>query len=215
MRFTILLLVFSASWSSLSGQTSGPATAKGPCSPAVTGNHNVFKIECSGISKEQGDQFLKILNKIASNQLDPNKVMEKLDDIQRGVDDIKKSTQPRHLTKDQADKLVGELSQFKNQTFTVRWNPGDPEAAAYAEDFENAFSRAGVPCGWDNMISGGDPSPPGLWVMVNLSDITKGTVPSAAGPFLEALRRAGIEVKGGAGMVDVGTFILSVNSKPQ
>ena len=49
----------------------GKAETKGPCSPAATGNNNQFRIDCKGISKEQAAEFLKILNKISADQLDP------------------------------------------------------------------------------------------------------------------------------------------------
>jgi hypothetical protein len=64
--------------------TSDAATT-GPCSPAVTGNNNQFSIYCQGISKEQGAKMLGILNKILVNQLDPQAVMAKLDEILKAV----------------------------------------------------------------------------------------------------------------------------------
>jgi hypothetical protein len=65
--------------------TTGKAETSGPCSPAVTGNSNQFRIDCPGISKEQGQMMLDILNKILKDQLDPQKVMMKLDEIQNGI----------------------------------------------------------------------------------------------------------------------------------
>lgn len=65
--------------------TTGTAETKGPCSPAVTGNSNTFKINCAGITKEQGDRMLQILNTILSNQLKPQDVMAKLDEILKAV----------------------------------------------------------------------------------------------------------------------------------
>jgi hypothetical protein len=51
----------------------------------VTGNNNQFKIDCKNISKEQGAKMLEILNKILANQLDPDAVMAKLDEILKAV----------------------------------------------------------------------------------------------------------------------------------
>jgi hypothetical protein len=62
----------------------GRADTKGTCSPANTGSNNTFTITC-GIGKEQGNQMLKILNKILANQLDPDAVMKKLDEILHAV----------------------------------------------------------------------------------------------------------------------------------
>jgi hypothetical protein len=82
------LILFALLFSTLCrGQTTttGKAETNGPCSPAVTGNKNQFTINCPGISKEQGQKMLDILNKILKDQLDPQKVMMKLDEIQNGI----------------------------------------------------------------------------------------------------------------------------------
>lgn len=69
------------------GQTTktGEAKTSGSCSPAVTGNNNQFTISCQGITSEQGQEFLRILNRILSNELDPKAVMDKLDEIEKEV----------------------------------------------------------------------------------------------------------------------------------
>src|ERR1700722_4203795 len=64
--------------------TTGKAQTTGACSPAVTGNKNTFAINC-GIDKKQGQKMLEILNKILANQLDPDAVMTKLDEILKAV----------------------------------------------------------------------------------------------------------------------------------
>jgi len=86
MRFVLILLICAVP---LHAQTSGAADTSGPCSPATTGNNNQFKITCDGIGEAQGKELLKILNRISKEQLDPKLVMEKLDEIQKGVSDIK------------------------------------------------------------------------------------------------------------------------------
>ena len=73
----------------------GPATTKGSCSPANTGNINTFTIIC-GIGKEQGDDLPKIVNKILANQKDLKEFGDKLDEILKRVDEIRKSTADRH-----------------------------------------------------------------------------------------------------------------------
>jgi len=81
----ILVPVFLV-WASIAGQcqTTGAAATKGACSPANTGNNNTFNFTC-GIGKEQGEQMLKILNKILAHQLNPDEVMAKLDEILKAV----------------------------------------------------------------------------------------------------------------------------------
>ena len=68
------------------------STTSGPCSPIAPGNSGTITIQCAGISSKLGNQLLAILNRIAKNQLDPDAVMLKLDEIQRGVNDIKDRT---------------------------------------------------------------------------------------------------------------------------
>jgi hypothetical protein len=77
-----ILLSFSAIAQAQS--TTGPATTKGACSPATTGNDNTFVINCD-IGKEQGAELIAIMNKILVNQLNPVEVMAKLDEILRSV----------------------------------------------------------------------------------------------------------------------------------
>jgi hypothetical protein len=70
--------------------TTGKAETTGPCSPAVTGGNNQFSINCQGISDKLGTQFVSLLNQIAQRQLDPEKVMVKLDEIEKGINAIGK-----------------------------------------------------------------------------------------------------------------------------
>jgi hypothetical protein len=68
--------------------STGAATTHGACSPANSGDRNVFNITC-GIGREQGDKLLEILNRITANQLDPTAVMGKLDELKKDMDDLK------------------------------------------------------------------------------------------------------------------------------
>jgi hypothetical protein len=64
--------------------TGGKAETTGTCSPAASGSNNTFTINC-GIGREQGQKMLAVLNKILENQLDPDAVMAKLDEILKAV----------------------------------------------------------------------------------------------------------------------------------
>jgi hypothetical protein len=66
----------------LSQQTS---TTTGPCSPVAPNNTGTITIHCGGISPKLGNQLVAILNRIAKNQLDPDAVMAKLDEIGKDV----------------------------------------------------------------------------------------------------------------------------------
>src|SRR5690349_3211924 len=126
MKYGLILFLLSTvmSWS----QTSGTAESKGSCSPAVSGSHNQFTINCPGVSKEQIQKMLPILNKILAKQLDPDAVMKKLDDISAGVQEIQRRTGDRELTNAQIAKLTALLKKSP-QTITV-FMIGDREANA-------------------------------------------------------------------------------------
>src|ERR1700687_2482479 len=79
MKFAIVLFLSSL------GLAQQSATTSAPCSPIAPDNTGTITINCSGISKEQGRKMLAILNKVLANQLDPNEVMAKLDEILHAV----------------------------------------------------------------------------------------------------------------------------------
>ncbi len=79
MRMIVLVL-----FSSL-GIAQQSATTSGPCSPIAPNNSGSITINCPGMSKEQGQKLIDILNKILKDQLDPNVVMKKLDEILKAV----------------------------------------------------------------------------------------------------------------------------------
>jgi hypothetical protein len=59
--------------------SSGGATTKGECSPAVTGNNNNFKFSC-GVGQEQAKQIIALLNQLlASNNT--SEVIAKLNEL--------------------------------------------------------------------------------------------------------------------------------------
>lgn len=84
MRLLVLLLLSTAA---LAQQTS---TTMAPCSPIAPDNNGSITINCPGISQEQGRKMLVILNRILANEIDPEVVMVKLDEIQHGVTSIEK-----------------------------------------------------------------------------------------------------------------------------
>jgi hypothetical protein len=85
--------------------TTGVAETTGPCSPVVTGNNNQFKITCEGIGEAQGRELLKIVNRISKEKLDPKLVMEKLDEIQKGVLDIKTGLAQKEQQEAEAERI--------------------------------------------------------------------------------------------------------------
>jgi hypothetical protein len=88
--------------------------------------------------------MLAILNKILANQLDPDAVMEKLDGILKGVDDLRRFSGSRHLSDQQKTILSSALRPFRGAKAMVTVPMSDPEAYHYAEDFCAVFRSAGL-----------------------------------------------------------------------
>jgi Skp family chaperone for outer membrane proteins len=80
------------------------ATTSAPCSPIAPENTGTITINCPGMSKEQGQKMLAILNKIQANQLDPDVVMTKLDEIRSGVSSIKSELEIKKEQEQEADR---------------------------------------------------------------------------------------------------------------
>jgi hypothetical protein len=131
MRFLILCLLVAIP---LSAQTQAPSTRQetpGPCSVAIRGNNNqVFT--CQGMTKEQGAEFLKILNRISRNQLDPKAVMDKLDECLKAI------PQSRHLTEQQKATLRAVTTSFPPAWIAVG-HVNNPEAKEYADEFKQVL----------------------------------------------------------------------------
>jgi hypothetical protein len=76
----------------------GPAAAQntnsttGTCSPIVSQNQGPVTIECAGVPEHLQRQLVEILNSILRKQLDPTAVMSKLDEIAKGMGDLKKKS---------------------------------------------------------------------------------------------------------------------------
>jgi hypothetical protein len=113
----------------------GPATTKGACSPANTGNDNTFVIHC-GIDKEQGAELIAIMNKILASQLNPVEVMAKLDEILRNMH------APRRLSNLQKSELA-ECLRKKPGRFSIGSIANNSEAYRYAQDWREVFISAG------------------------------------------------------------------------
>lgn len=80
------------------------ATTSAPCSPIAPDNTGTITITCPGMSKEQWQKMFAILNKIRTNQLDPDVVMTKLDEIRTGVSSIKSELEIKKEQEQEAEK---------------------------------------------------------------------------------------------------------------
>jgi hypothetical protein len=80
------------------------ATTSAPCSPIAPDNSGSITINCPGMSKEDGRKMIAILNRILANQIDPDLVMVKLDEIQRGVSSIENELAEKKKEEEEAEK---------------------------------------------------------------------------------------------------------------
>lgn len=94
----LLLLLFS------SFAMAQSATTSGPCSPVAAQNSGSITINCPGISGEEGRKMLAILNRILVNQINPDLVMVKLDEIQHGVSSIESELAAKKMLEEEAEK---------------------------------------------------------------------------------------------------------------
>jgi hypothetical protein len=99
MRIIVLLLFSSLGFAQQS------ATTSGPCSPIAPNNTGAITINCPGMSKQQGQKMIDILNKILKDQLDPNVVLTKLDEIQTGVSSIRGELETKKHQEEDAERV--------------------------------------------------------------------------------------------------------------
>jgi hypothetical protein len=62
-------------------QTTGSANTRAECSPANTGNNNVFNVTCVNINPATGKRMLELLNELLQRQIDPQALRQSLDEI--------------------------------------------------------------------------------------------------------------------------------------
>ena len=171
--------------------STGPAETSGPCSPAVTGNNNTFNITC-GIGQEQGRKMLSILNKILASQIDPDAVMAKLDEIQKGIEKIREANIQRHLTPAQKTALLEKLKSLPKLRLIFRIENGTAEVATFADDFVEVFTQLG----WLNKQKDWDMGI-GASRIVGLNMIVRSQeeYPPAAGALYNVLQGMGFDLQ--------------------
>lgn len=190
MRHVSLGLFACTIFASLPVRAQTPLTRQqtgGPCSVAINGNNNhVFT--CKGLNQKTAAEILAILNKMRRDQLDPVAVMEKLDEIERSVEEMNKRSAQRRLTDNQKADILGQLSGLSPAKVSVMCIMGDGEGKAYAQDFEAIFEKVG----WSSTLSesmwGIDPV--GLELRYSSSDASASTIPADFQAVLNALKAA-------------------------
>ncbi|MEX2302063.1 MAG: hypothetical protein WD733_14080 [Bryobacterales bacterium] len=127
----------------------GPATTKGTCSPANTGHITTFTFVC-GIGKEQGEQMLRILNRILAEQLDPSIVMEKLDEIHTDVRRIRDNQGWLDLTDDEIVEIAEATRAFAGQAVVIDVPFWERDTERLARQIERALTAAQ----WEVSVTG-------------------------------------------------------------
>ena len=164
MRYglALLILIIAPCWGQTT--TTGKAETTGLCSPAVTGSENTFTINC-GIGQEQGQKMLVILNKILANQLDPDAVMRKLDEIEKEVQGVAKSIpRSRIMSEQKFQDFAAELGRQKGAIAVVLAGSSDdifPLATQLCDAAKAANWSYTCPMG-RNSIMAGEPEVEGL-----------------------------------------------------
>lgn len=97
MKYLILLFISSFA-------VAQSATTSGPCSPIAEENAGSITINCPGISEGEGRKMLAILNRILANQINPDLVMVKLDEIQHGVSSIESELAEKKKQEEDAER---------------------------------------------------------------------------------------------------------------
>lgn len=194
--FSIFFVLLAAPYFCWSQSSTGAASTKGACSPAVSGNANQFKITCTGVDKEQGEKMLRILNEILAKQLDTNAVMSKLTEISSGIQDIQHRTGDRVLSQSQGNSIAESLRNSPQSVSVILL--GDREANAYGTQIINVLKSAG----WTmkNVMTIGVMGPPAYGIMVNGNE-----------SLLKALKDAGTDVS--EGPIPMGANLL-IGLKP-
>lgn len=141
MRYGVFVLMLIAL--PCCGQTpgTGKAETRGPCSPAVSGSNNQFTMNCK-IDEQQGQKMLDILNKILANELDPDAVMAKLDEILKAINKENEARAPRGLNTEQEGRIVSKLSALKGYQADFGVTNQTWEQVTFMRELESVLKRA-------------------------------------------------------------------------
>lgn len=169
-------------------------TTSGPCSPIVSGNDNTVTVTCQ--DKRVIESIKAIVTKLAAKQLDPETVTTKLDEILKGVTDIRQSIAGRRLSDDQRAELLSALTPFKGGRVMIEAAMDDIEAYRFAEDFVEVFRGAGF--AFLNFATGADKTGINQMMVMGASPVegilvaVRDPAKPVAQSFMAALKKAGI-----------------------
>jgi hypothetical protein len=209
MKSALILLLLVTARSAQAQTITVKQDTPGPCSVSVSGNHNrVFT--CQGFDEKKASQILAIVNRIAANQLDPDVVMRKLDEIQKSLGDIQEANSPCRLMPEQRQKILAFLENQAKGVLVISANITASDSRAYADQIAEVFRTAGWSVRVDNAIITG-PNIQGLWITVKDGRAP----PISAGILHYALAAGGITTRGeyDPSIGDASETHLSIGSK--
>lgn len=162
---------------------------------ALAGNVN---LDCSSLTPAQQkliESIPALLHKILANQLDPNAVMEKLNEIHKDILHIQNRQGWPELTEEQIRTLKNKLSEFPSQKLMIIVTNPDTNKSVLAGQLEEAVQSAK----WEvkqssNMWSG--PPVTGIYIAAKGNTLAALTLLNALGEiFGKSVVAAGISDK--------------------
>ena len=216
LKVSLILSLAGTVWAQQKSQGVSQNTS-GVCNPATVAGGNVT-ITCQGLNPALIKELHMVLNKIVANQLDPNAVIMKLDellaethDIKVGVEEIRKKQEGRRLSEKQKEFLVPRLRNVASKSrIKMMITNNTTESMRFAEDFQAVFQAAG----WSvemfpNMVVG-SVLPKGQGLIVKSADN------SVAGYIQNLFGSIGVTLVGAIGTdVEPDLIVIAVWPSPE
>jgi hypothetical protein len=117
---------------------------KGNCNATASGSNLTVTVRCdSSIAPDKAKilakQYAEILSRIRDNGISYDLVIQKLDSIQHGVDELKAATAPRRLTVGQIQALSAAVRDSGSEGLKLMYPLNDSEATGFMKDFNQAL----------------------------------------------------------------------------
>ncbi len=105
----------------LAQRGTGPATTKGPCSPAVTGSNNHFEIKSCGMTEEQEREFKSLIQRVIEQRNNLSEISSKMDSCLAGIAALKGGP-----TGNLKERTVSLASRIMTDLYEHGWKEGRP-----------------------------------------------------------------------------------------
>jgi hypothetical protein len=142
---------------------------------ALAGNATV---NCSSLTPQQRkilEGIPAVLNKILASQLDPEAVMMKLDEIQKGVNEIRNVTAERVISDADAHAIAAALREFKGQKVSMMFVSSDNETGRLAKQLQDILHSAE----WDMPEQANGAMIFGNGLLIGIEITVRSAIPSA------------------------------------